>query len=563
MKLRTIVFGVLLAVMSLAAASAAQTRNRTLPETTIPDERNPLAQYKKYMKRVPFLYHTWGRLVLAKTRESASLDLLLNDYRKPLIYDEYTRYTLAQLFGRYFDDYASAPKFDVLRQKYDGPGDMWLWVNTLALTNDAEGNAALTEFIRETKSTQHKGAAIAALTRRGRQVVLDVIPDVCAAFPKKSKAGERRLLVGALSGAILANKGSLTNEPMQKAIRAYINLLAKEVGLTHSAKMVIARHLAKTIGKDRRYIEPEPWIRLLDQNYTPPKRSGNTVSQTQFFGIDAEGDRICYLVDMSNSMLKPIDPSLLRKGPITGPKKKKKRKGQLPDEKDIPWHLIKSRFDLAREHLKISIQRLPKDKRFCVVWFGDRSGLLKSTPGMVKASRGNVRKVIKELDDITPTGRPAKMVEGDAPHGILKGNTNLHGGLTRAFSMQSKGFVKQHSYVDYKTFEEGCDAIFLISDGAPSSDDFKAFDKHYGDLRVVSELEYAREVKPVSNVVYQGPMVSQQWLYAELCRLNVFRKVPVHCIGIGEADVRLLRAFAEVSQGQMVLLGSKAKGSGR
>ena len=562
MKYRTITPGVLATVALLAASLPAQTRNRSLPETAIPEEKDPIAQYKKYMARVPFLYHTWGRMVLAKARESETLALLLRDYRKPVGHDEFTRYTLAQLFGRYFDNFAWDNEFSKLRQEHDGPGDMWLWINTLAVSSDPADSAAVAQFIRTTKNLLHKGAAITALAMRQRRVVIDVIPEVCAALPRKSKPGERRMLVGALSSAILANKDALSDQQMQKALRAYINLLAKDVGLSRSAKMVIARHLAKTIGKDRRYVEPEPWLRLLDQNYTPPKRTGNTVTQTTFFGIDAEGDRICYLIDMSNSMLKPIDPSLQRKGPVTGPKKKK-RKGQLPDEDDIPWHLIKSRFDLAREHLKISIQRLAKDKRFCVVWFGDRSGLLKSTPGMVKASRGTVKRVLKELDSIQPTARPANMLEADAPHGILKGYTNLHGGMMRAFSMRSKGFTKTHSYVDYKTMAEGCDTIFLISDGAPSSDDFDASDRHYGDIKVVSELEYAREVKAVQNIIYQGPMVSAQWLYAELLRLNAFRKVPVHCIGIGEADVRLLRAFAAASHGEIVLLGAKAKAGGR
>ena len=119
MKLQTILFGVFLGVASLAAASSAQTRNRTLPETSFPHEKDPIAQYKKYIQRVPFLYHTWGRMVLAKARKAATLEILLNDYRKPIGYDEFTRYTLSQLFGRYFDTYAWTEQFAELRQKHD------------------------------------------------------------------------------------------------------------------------------------------------------------------------------------------------------------------------------------------------------------------------------------------------------------------------------------------------------------------------------------------------------------------------------------------------------------
>ncbi len=117
--------------------------------------------------------------------------------------------------------------------------------------------------------------------------------------------------------------------------------------------------------------------------------------------------------------------------------------------------------------------------------------------------------------------------------------------------------------MDLKTIAEGCDTIFLMTDGAPSSDDFQIVDDYYGDGTIVREKEFGREVEIVHDVTYHGPMVFANWLLAELRRLNVFRKVPVHCIGIGEADIDLLRALAEASQGEVFLLGAKAKSAGR
>lgn len=560
MKPSTFLFSVCLCLPSLTAESVAQYWGR-LPEANIPQEPDPIAQYEEYIHRLPFLYHTWGRTVLAKVGQAESLALLLEDYRRPVAYQEFARYTMSELFGRYFGDDVWMDEFAQLRADHDGPGDMWMWVNTLALSDDDEDTAAVIQMVRESKDVIHQAAAIEALAFRGRQAVIDVIAEVCAEFPRKNKPGERRLLVSALSSAVLANKSILADPKMQSAIRAYINLLDEDVGLSHSAKMVIARHLAKTIGIDRRYIEPEPWIRLLDQNYSPPKRLGETVSQLRFFGIEAEGDRICYLIDMSNSMLRPIDPDLLRKGPITGPRRRER--GQIPDENDIRWHLVESRFDLAREHLKISIQRLSKDKRFSVVWFGDEAGHLESTPGMIPATRSNISRVLRELDAIEATPRPPNLAEADAPHGILKGETNLHGGLLRAFSMQARGFAKGFDAVDLKAIAEGCDTIFLMTDGAPSVDDFEIVDDYYGDGTIVREREFGREVEMVHDVTYHGPMVYPNWLLAELRRMNVFRKVPVHCIGIGEADIDLLRALAESSQGEVFLLGAKAKAAGR
>jgi hypothetical protein len=208
-------------------------------------------------------------------------------------------------------------------------------------------------------------------------------------------------------------------------------------------------------------------------------------------------------------------------GPITGPKKKRK-KGRLPTEDDIPWHLVKSRFDLARWHLKISIQRLTKDKRFCVVWFGDESGLFKSTPGMIKATRGNVLKVIRELDDIKPGPLPKGVESRDAPHGWLRGQTNMHGGIKRAFAMRARGFAPRYEYIDRKALAEGCDTIFLLSDGAPSTDDFLIGDIDYKDVKVVAEREYGREVTRRDNIVYHGPMDQAHWLHEDIRRMNVF-----------------------------------------
>ena len=554
MKPPSITTFVCLCLPLLAPSIASQNLGELLPTPFIPQEADPIAQYEKYMERLPFVYHTWGRTVLARTRTDEALALLLEDYRKPPANEEFARYTMSELFGKYFDRALWADPFAQLRKKHDGPGDMWMWVNTLALSDDAEDTSSVLQLIRESKSVLHKAAAIEALTLRGREAVIDVIPEVCATFPRKSKPGERRLLIGALSGAILANKGNLSDPRMQKATRAYINLLAEDVGLTHSASMVVSRHLARTFGINQSDIAPEPWIRLLERTSSSATRPSGTRSQLRFFGIEAKGDRICYVIDMSNSMLEPIDPELLKKGPVTGPRKR----GQIPDENDIPWHKIKTRFDLAREHLKISIQRLSDDKRFCVVWFGDDSDVLRTTPGLIKATRSNVSRVVRELDAIEAGPLPPNLSVEDAPYGYLKGKTNLHGGLVRAFSMRAKGMAHEHGYIDLKSLAEGCDTIFLISDGAPSFDDFDVVDVPYDDVVIVRDGEYGRRSEAVHDVTYPGPMVYPSWVYAELRRLNAFRKVPVHCVGIGEADIKLLRALAEVSHGEVYVLGAKA-----
>ncbi|MHC4512910.1 MAG: vWA domain-containing protein [Planctomycetota bacterium] len=528
-----------------------------------PEFEVALKRYNECVRRLPFRFHTVGRETLASTRDPRALEILIKDYKKPGAYPVFTRYTVATLLGKHFDDYDAVDALVALRNSHRAPGDAWLWIHALTIESRQRDNKAALKVARESKSLVLRAAAIQALAERGGPGVLAVVPEACANLPKG--AGERRLMIGALSSAIYVNMYNLEDAAMQKAIRAYIGLLAPEVGLTRSAKMVIARYVGKTIGKDSLYITPEPWLRLLDTGYTPPVDAGHTVVQTRFFGIEAEGDRICYVIDMSDTMCKEIEPGLPKKkrGPITGPRKKKRRKKRkrkplAPDESDIPWDEIRTRFDLAREHLKISIQRLPKDKRFCVVWFGTESGMLKSCPGMIPASPGNVQRVIRELDSIVP-GAPKKP---DAPDGVLRGRTNIHSGLRRAFSLRAKGFAGKHEYVDMKAMAEGCDTIFLLSDGTPSWDDFGIKDKDYKEGRVVRDQEYGEPAPRTPFLIYHGPYVHRHWLEDEVARMNVFRKVPVHCIGIGEADISLLRGIAGSSMGEVFLRGAKAKKAG-
>ncbi len=501
--------------LSLASASTAFAQ--------VLGEEAALEKHKKYMERQAFLYHTKAREHLAKTRAARPLSVLLADYAKPKevaskllakpVVEDFARYTLATMFGRYYGHWTWDDQLAALRDKHKSPVDIWLWVNTLGTDSREKGPEVAIEVAKNSLDIRLRAAAITALAKRDRVEVLTVVAETCAAVRKMKSAGERRLMIGALSNAILANKGRLSDDTMQQAMRAYIGLLEKAVKLTRSAKMVIVRHLAATIGKDRRYIEPEPWIQLLDQKFEPPKRSGHTVAKPRFFGIEAEGDRICYLVDMSNSMLKPIDRELLPKGPITGAnkKKRKRKRGELATEDDIPWHLVKTRFDLAREHLKLSMQRLTKDKRFCVVWFGDDSGLLKATPGMIKATKSNLARVIKELDSLRPEPLPMGRQQRDAPHGWLRGQTNMHGGLRKAFSLRAKGFATRHEYVDLEAMAQGCDTIFLLSDGAP------------GAGKYIATKDILRAVR----------------------RLNQTRRIAIHGISIGMDSDLLKRLAAE------------------
>lgn len=508
-----------------------------------------LARYQQCIGRLPFLYHTEGREQLAMTRNAEALRLLIDDYDRKGAYPEYTRYTVASLLGRYFARAEFLPALDALRLANDKPIDTWLWVQVLTVMTDYGGGDEVLRIAQQDKAVLHRAAAILALGRSRRGDCEAAIRSNCVEFPKD--AADRYAILGALSAAVDANRRRVNDDRFREALTAYISLLADDVDLPEPARLQIARHLQAALKGPALFVNQEPWLNLLKGGDIKTVSDARTVSSQRFFGVESEGERICYVVDMSDSMCKEIAPEVRPHGPITGPKKKPK--GALPDESDLPWHKIRTRFDLAREHLRISLQRLSKDKHFCVVWFGDEAATLQACQGMLPATKANVTRVLKELDEI-------KVGEADtdkALDGKLKGRTNMHAGLRLAFSLAGKGTVGEPAYVDPKALTEGCDTIFLLSDGAPSIDEFEITDRDYGEGNVVVDQEYNVAAPRAPQINYPGPFVNVDWLVDDVTRMNLLRRVRVHCIAIGEANQRLLRRLADACYGQTFVVGAK------
>lgn len=517
-----------------------------------------LARFKEVKTRLPFRFHTDGRQRLAETRSLAALDLLAEDYAKSKAHPEYTRYSLAALIDDHFDQAEFVRPLADLRAANSKPVDTWLWVNTLRIEADHGGDAAVIALAQNGANARQRAAAIAAIGRSRSGSVEAVIVPTCVSFPPKTKAAERMLLLGAMSGALLDNKARVNDARYREALKAYIGLLATDVDLTHTAEVQIARHLQWILGGPAPFVDPEPWLELLERGEVKPPRPSHTVVAPRFFGVETDGERLCYVVDMSDSMCKEIAPgSRPQTGPVTGPKVKKKR--ELMDESDLPWHRIRTRWDLAREQLRISLLRLTPDKYFSVVWFGSESGVLDSCKGMVKATRANVDRALAELDSIVTIPRAELPPDEQAvsPDGKLRGKTNLHSGLRRAYGLAGRGYVDEVAYVDNEALTEGCDTIFLLSDGAPSWDDFHVVDKDYGEGRVVRDTEYNAEAQRTPQIHYHGPYDDEQWLLEDLRRMNAFRRIRLHCVGLGEANMGLLQRLAAMGHGELFVFGDR------
>lgn len=548
----TIILTLGLALASVASAQQGETLGF----------EDALARYKECIERIPFRFHTEGRSKLAATREASALKLLQSDYAKTKSYKDYTRYTISELVGRNFKTEEYTGAISALRKKHNKPVDTWLWVRTLTNEIDQKGDEGALAIARESKKTHLRAAAIAALGASANGNMKSAIVANCVEFPKKT--ADRMLLLGAMTGALYSKKRRVNDEDYRAALKAYISLLSEDVKLPHAAKVQMARHLQEILGGPAKFTNPEPWLELLSRGEVKKPKGYGTSAAPRFFGIETEGERFCYVIDMSDSMLKPISPSARPKGPITGPRKKKKSKSMVLDESDLPWHDIVTRWDLAREQLRISLSRLPSDKYFCVVWFGKDAGTLDASKGLIKASSSNIKKVMAELDDI----ESAPNKDGKE---ALRGDTALHSGLRVAFSLGKRGPTKEPVYVGPKALTEGCDTIFLLSDGAPTWDSFAVKDKNYGEGQTYRDVEAGIKAPPTADLIYPGPysafpnltgsgrrpQVIDCWMTRDLQRMNAFRRITIHCVGLGEANEALLNSLAKLGNGQVFIVGKK------
>ena len=507
-------------------------------------------RHKECLTRKPFWFHTDGRDKLAQTGRAEALGMLADDYRRVRDYPEFARYTLASLFGRYFKKQEHLATLTALREAHGDREHAWLWVQSLRAEIDATDDKHATTIATSHKDVGVRAAAIAAIGESNRGSLKTAILANCAEFPKKDD--ERMLLLGAMTGALWEQKGLVNSDGYREAVRAYISLLGKDVKLSRLAKLQMARHLQGILNGPAKFQDPEPWLELLERGEVKVKTGQRTRATPSFFGIESEGERICYVVDMSDSMCKDISPDARPKGPITGPKKKRKKKGLVLDESDLPWHEIRTRWDLAREQLRISLSRLDSDKRFAIVWFGTEAGTLKATKGMVKASKGNIKRALAELDAI----QPGEQIPNKAPDGTLRGRTNLHSGLRVAFGLAGRGVADEAAFVHKGPLTEGCDTIFLLSDGAPSWDGFGVQDRDYGEGEVVVDVEYGAAAGRQERLEYGGPYgTDPRWLVEDLRRMNAFRRIRMHCVGLGEANVKLLEQMADIGNGEVFVVG--------
>jgi hypothetical protein len=203
--------------------------------------------------------------------------------------------------------------------------------------------------------------------------------------------------------------------------------------------------------------------------------------------------------------------------------------------------------------LKASVRALPPDASFAVVFFGSKAELAKSTPGMTNASAAAAGRLAGELSTMR-AGKPTALRK----FGTLLGDTNVHGAFRKAFKVKETGLAGPYEHVREDAFLQGCDTIFLLSDGDPSLSDWVTLDRRDPGDRV-GDPESGTPLTPTDDLWFHGPYSEESWILDDLRRMNRLRRVEIHAVGIGEASGGFLQQVADLGQGRVRQIATEPK----
>ena len=525
-------------------------------------------RYLKYLERPSLYMRHRGRVEFAATHDARALALLAKSYARPEDPKEQVRALLVSICCEQYDAPEYAPALAAWRKKHTKPQDAWLWYRTLTIERKHTGAAELIDTVHSRREGTLRSAALLALAEGGDESTLPVLTRLLGELP--AQPFDRTVLLEAAAEALWLERGKIRQPAWREAAALLIPQL-EERGTPERTKLVIARRLAEIWNTNERPRTAAPWLARLEGR--KPEAHAAETKPPFFLGIAGTGRRVAYVIDLSDSMLTPLtgrEIENLQKTPAAPPEAPlpapvvtggKDEPGvpappRMPDASppadpvaQLPWPSIKTRFDAARAFLTVSLRALHEDVRFCVIGFGTEARLLAATPGLRPATAANIQEAIEELEAIRPgpkaTGRP---------YGTLEGYTNLHGGLRRAFLVRETGLAKEHADVDPSTFEDGCDTVFVLSDGKPTWDDWPTKDTLDAEDKP-GDPESGATTKDSKTATFYGPYAIASWLLEDLRRLDLLRHAEIHCVGLGEYDPALLDVIRRIGKGQFRRIG--------
>lgn len=562
----------------LAAVAAVLAVSGSLSLGQVSDYGPAKVAYDDYIKRPSLQMRTRGRIKLAQTGDLRALKILSDSYGKPEEPKDQVKYLLASISAAYLNAEEHLPTWKEWRDKYTTPSDAWLWYRALQVSQSYLGDDELVATAKDTKKGLFiRAAALEALAEVSSDQCLPLMLELLPAVADLKAGIDRVVLLETFARMMYARAHELGTDNFRNFGLKFIPLI-DDKQTADRTKLVMARYFREIFSCTNLYINAAPWLeRLL--NPEKPEDPANSKYKavpppTKFVGVEASGKRIAYVIDLSDSMMKPISAKEKEeikkppqpKGPTTPGRGEKGNPGgpQQPEQPkeeekpkdmadDLPWDKIKVRFHVAREYLKLSLKSLRPDQEYCVIGFGTEAKFFNSTKGLMPASAQNIQGTIRELDAIRPG--PGTEIRKD---GILWGDTNLHGGIHRAFKAKRGGPVKEYEYVEPSTFMDGADTVFILSDGDPTDDDWAIQDKRDPDDQT-GDPETRTKMADQDVLRFPGPYgyrYEATYLPDDVRRMNLFRKCEIHCIGIGEVSYSLLQRISQAALGGQVKMVS-------
>ncbi len=518
-----------------------------------------LQAYKAAMQRPALYKRTMARVGLVNTGDPRALEWMRKDYDRPELPEEFVRSLAVTLAAGRFTDARYAEAWEDWRSKQDDADDVWLWYHAMRVAELAEPGVW-----RSVATSREPASLRVAALDAGRRASATPLPSgedlstLTAVLDSRSARGvEQEWLYEAVLEWFAGQNASADSlTPEQRALLLRIADFLGDRRRTPRSRLALSRCFARVLDCEDFGPDADLWISLLadvskDERAVRIAKARAGITHT-FFGIPEHGQRICYLIDASDSMLEPLTPrereALM---PLTGQgAKPAKPRDDASDraERAIDWDRVESRFDAARELLILTLQALPEDREFCVVLFGTDAQCLAATPRLVKAKDDAVDDACAELRMI----RPGPQAE-NRPHGTLRGETNLHGAFLVAYRTTDRKPVYEDAHVDAKAFAGGCDTIFLLSDGAPNWDDFDALDSNDG--RMAGDPETGKTYEYDGDLLWYGPFIHPQYLLPDLARYQLLRRCSIHAVGLGEADYGFLERVANLGHGRTLKIG--------
>lgn len=531
----------------------ARDQHPPLPPATEKYESTKEA-YVAYLSRPSLAKRTLGRWKLAHTGHLRALEDLARSYARVEPPVPVLQQIVVDICHEAFHEKRALPSFERWRGRHAQREDAWLWHRALQVAASLQDVATPLRAGAEAHDPFLRAAALRAAAKQGCREMLARIPGWMKRIRgKKAEGLDRVLPIEAMATALLEMRWQKDEETYKQAALALLGAF-DDPATPARTRLTIVRNIAAALEVPPESLDKNVWIREVRAGGSSMGIAGHRYGAPTFGGLRASGKRVCYVIDMSDSMLTPLAPDeRMQPKVVTG---NPKTGGKRRPEDEINWATVKSRFDLARAMLIMSLQTLPPGTDYCVIWFGNEAGMLKTTPGLVTATPKSVAKTVSELRAIKPG--PVGGAGTQVKYGSLRGETNLHGGLVRAFTRTADKPLTGFAYVSEEALTAGCDTIFLLSDGAPTTDDFVREDKRDPEDHAVKDRETAERTEDTPTLLYPGPYCEtgrSQMLFWDVERRNLFRQVEIHCLGMGDANMGVLRRLAELGLGQCRKIG--------